>query len=117
MSKFNIKFKGIDSFVKGMDSLKVSSGNKTKDLVKKYGSKLQQSEHTLAPVDTGFLKRSIRIEIEDEGLTAVITPEADYAAYQEYGTRFQPGTPFVRPSLNKVKPEFERELKKLVGKK
>lgn len=54
-----------------------------------------------APVDTGRLRASIthRLEVDALGLMAVVGTNVAYAIYQEFGTRSQHGTPYLRPAL------------------
>lgn len=85
-----------------------------KNVVKLNGSELQASAMKFAPVDTGYLKRNIHLSIENSGMTARISSDASYAAYQEYGTRYQTGTPHVKPAYNKQKPHFKSDLNKLM---
>lgn len=42
--------------------------------------------------------------------TAYVGYAADYSAYQNYGTRFQPARPFVEPAVDDVKPSLEAAL-------
>lgn len=88
------------------------------DLVKKAirvnGAELQKKAQAKAPVDTGQLKRSIGLEITDGGLTAEVEPGVDYAAYQEYGTRFMNAQPFMRPSLQEQSKQFKQDLERCV---
>jgi HK97 gp10 family phage protein len=88
--------------------------NDVKTVVKKNGAQLQQKAMQKCPVDTGTLKRSIGLEIEDAGLTAVVAPTAHYAPYVEWGTRKMRAQPFIRPSLDEQKKIFENELDKLM---
>ena len=44
-----------------------------------------------------------------------VEPTAEYAPYLEYGTRFMKEHPFVKPALEKVKPKFIRDVKKIMG--
>lgn len=92
--------------------------NMQMDLVKKAiqvnGSELQTKAKEKAPVDTGQLKRSIGLEITDGGLTAEVEPGVDYAAYQEYGTRFMNAQPFMRPSLQEQAKQFRKDLERCV---
>ena len=85
-----------------------------KTVIKKNGSELQAKAQGKAPVDTGHLKRSIGLDITDEGLTAEIEPTADYAAYVEYGTRFMNAQPYMRPTYNAQKEKFKSDMQKLV---
>ena len=47
-----------------------------------------------APVDTGRLRASIRIE--QKGLSARVIADCDYAALVEFGTSRTPPKPFMR---------------------
>lgn len=86
-------------------------------IVRKHAGDLQESAQRLAPVRAvhgGTLKRSIEVEIMNGGMSAEIAPHTDYEVYQEFGTRFQEGTPYMRPSLKKIGPLFVADLKKLM---
>jgi HK97 gp10 family phage protein len=54
-----------------------------------------------APKDTGRLVGAISAHVVDGpgGPYAEVRCGVDYAIYQEYGTRYQSGTPFMRPAL------------------
>ena len=67
-----------------------------------------------APVDTGTLKRSIGLTIDDGGMAAQVEPTVEYAPYQEYGTRFMEAQPFVGPAFREQKEIFKRDLDRLV---
>lgn len=86
----------------------------SKKAVRLYGSKLQQMSMQKAPVDTGTLKRSIRLDIADQGLSAVVYPTVHYAMYVEYGTRFMNAQPFLKPSLLSIEPQFVRAMDKVM---
>lgn len=92
--------------------------NMDMDLVKKAvrlnGSELQTKAQEKAPVDTGQLKRSIGLEITDDGMTAEVEPGVDYAAYQEYGTRFMNAQPFMHPALQEQAKQFRKDLERCV---
>ncbi len=85
-----------------------------KTVIKKNGSRLQQSAQEKAPVDTGVLKRSIMLEIKDSGLTAESEATVNYAGYVEYGTRFMEAQPYMRPALQEVGKKFKSDMEKLV---
>lgn len=88
-----------------------------KDVVKLNGSEMHINTQRKAPVAKkggGNLKRNVKIYIEDNGFTAKVKSEADYAPYQEYGTRFQPGTPHIRPAYHEQKRRFINDMKRLM---
>ena len=69
----------------------------------------------MAPVDTGRLRNSIEHHPEGND-TMVVETDVEYAIYQETGTRYQSGTPFMKPSgeshIDTFKTVIENELKK-----
>lgn len=58
----------------------------------------------LAPVDTGRLRASITHEVgkDAQGPVGIVGSDVSYAPHQEFGTRFQRGTPFLRPALREA---------------
>ena len=66
-----------------------------KKVVRHNGAEMQEKAQQNAPVDTGTLKRSIGLEMTDGGLTAEVTPAAEYAPYVELGTRFMEAQPYL----------------------
>lgn len=68
------------------------------------GLAVQNRARALAPVDTGRLRSSI---ISSPGETAlgpyvIIGTNVEYATYQEFGTRFMPPQPYLRPAFAEV---------------
>lgn len=117
--KVTVKFDGIDELAKGLARRAVLTTVVTQ-VVRSNTGKMQERAMRYAPVDTGHLKRSITADILDAGLTGVVESDArnsygdNYAVYQEYGTRYQPGTPHVGPAFNDTKGEFIEDIKKAV---
>ena len=65
---------------------------------------VERRAKALAPVDTGRLRSSITWELgrDEQGLVARIGSNVEYAAYQEFGTRTVPASPYLRPALDAV---------------
>ena len=78
-------------------------------VVKNNTERLKASAKEKAPVDTGFLKNNITSSYPDR-LEGHVKSEAAYSGYQEYGTRFQTGKPFMRPALKEVEPQFKKDM-------
>lgn len=78
-------------------------------VVKNNTERLKASAKAKAPVDTGFLKNHITSSYPDR-LEGRVKSEAAYSGYQEYGTRFQTGKPFMRPALKTVEPKFKQDM-------
>ena len=109
---YTIKFAGLDELQREL--IRRSHLEEAKKVVAKNGARLQRGGQEKAPVDTGTLKRSIGLKIEDGGLTAISGPTAHYGEYVEKGTRFMSAQPYMRPALNEVKGQFNADLRKLV---
>jgi phage gpG-like protein len=56
-------------------------------------------------VDTGTLTNSINWSMNGE-TQAIVSINADYAAYLEYGTRFMARRPYIEPAIDKVRSDF-----------
>lgn len=72
-----------------------------------------------APVDEGILRASIGSEIV-KGPGSVIIGKVGsklkYASFQEYGTIYQPGKPYLRPTLKKYKDKVVKIFEKGIAK-
>lgn len=110
--KTSMSFKGIDQLLKHLD--KAASLKDVQNIVKINGSQLTENAQKLAPVDTGNLKRSITMCTKDNGMTSRTKAHADYAAYVEYGTRFQGKQPYMKPAYSKQKVKFIKDLERLM---
>lgn len=77
--------------------------------IKVKGGKLKKIE------PTGETRSSIEEKISRNGLTGVVSPKTEYAAYLEYGTRFMSAQPFVKPAYDSQKRIFLDDMKDLVN--
>lgn len=111
MSKGTISIRGTGPLVKQLK--KNANLNNVKRIVAMNGSEMQGKANAAAPHDTGNLKRNIKLSTEDGGFTAKVVSAAEYAAYQEYGTRYQSGTPHIRPAFNAQRLQFINDLKRI----
>ena len=62
-------------------------------------------------IDTSFLVNSIQVEAD--GLTAIVGTNADYAEHLEFGTVRMEPRPYFGPAFENAAPEFERRLQEL----
>ncbi|KRK80225.1 HK97-gp10 family putative phage morphogenesis protein [Companilactobacillus nodensis] len=88
----------------------------TLKVVRTNTAEMQENAERKAPVDTGHLKREIHQDIKGEGAEVVgqVSGDADYDPYQEYGTRYQPGTPHIRPAYYEQRDKFVKGMSELV---
>ena len=73
----SIQIKGIDKLQKKLRKNATMADVKT--IVRTNGIEMNRTASRLAPVDTGFLRRSIIFEVANGGLTATSTASAEYA--------------------------------------
>lgn len=81
-------------------------------VIKNGARKVQRSARDLAPEDTGILKSSIKVKHFVDQLSSIVYTTTEYAIYQEFGTRFMRGKPFMRPALNMHRLGINQSLKK-----
>lgn len=107
-----LKFSGSDALKKALRA-KQDLGP-IKKVIKNNGAEMQNTAMRLAPVDTGNLKRNIHLAVVDNGMAVIISSDAKYAVYQEYGTRYQSGKPHIRPAFKQQWPVMVADLTKLM---
>lgn len=129
MAHKTIKFEGLAELDKAL--AKRLSMDAVKRVVKQNGAELQAKSQRNAKEfkghyewkagvgkvfvkPTGALRESIGIELEDGGMTAVVEPTAEYAAYVELGTRFMEAQPYLKPAWEEQKEQFKKDMNKLV---
>lgn len=108
----SMEFKGLDKLEKRLKEK--AEMTDVKEVMKANGAELQEEAMRRAPVDTGALKRSITLEIEDFGLTARIGSTMEYAQYVELGTRFVTEQPFMKPAYFQQRHKLIKDLSKLM---
>ena len=77
-------------------------------VTKNNGERLKKRAKDEAPFDTYFLKE--QIVSRHSPLTAIVHAQASYSGYQEYGTRFMPAHPFMKPALLWVQPKYQKDM-------
>lgn len=118
MAHKTIKFEGLAELDKAL--AKRLSMDAVKRVVQKNGD--QMNKRAKDNTKTAFVKGyshgdtagSINTEISDGGMTAIVEPTTDYAAYVELGTRFMEAEPFLKPAWEEQKEQFKKDLDKLV---
>lgn len=117
--KFSVSIDGVDGLFNKLTRLSEVTA-KAQTVVRENGGQMQESTQRYAPVDTGHLKREVSLNLTDNDLTAVVESRAiasnghNYAFYQEFGTRYQSGTPHVGPAFHDQKPIFLTDIKNIL---
>jgi HK97 gp10 family phage protein len=76
--------------------------------------KVQADAQQLAPVDTGRLRSGIHTEKLGD-LSYSVENDTSYAVHQEYGTRYQRGTPHMRPAYERNRQGIINDARKALS--
>ena len=104
----SIKWQGMEKLTATISNAQPKAVEQSLQVLKNNGEKTKALAKRNAPVDTSFMKDHITTSYP--GMEAHIHAEAGYDGYQEYGTRYQPGTPHFRPMLEQIQPEFQKDM-------
>jgi len=105
-----------------LSNLKEKLNHALAEALEEIAEKIRDDAKGFAPVDTGSLRKSIRVEREGElqfsvvaGDGGVINPrmgrEVDYAGYVEFGTSRMSPQPYMQPALEKNRDEILQVIK------
>lgn len=93
-----------------------------KRAIRAGAEQVKKETEEAVPVDTGRLRRTVRIRYSEGGLTADVgwwDQESYYATFVEHGTRSMPAQPSLHPALEAERPRLPRrvreEVRKAVG--
>lgn len=112
MARGSLEFRGTADLIGALK--RKSTLNEVKNVVRTNAAQMHGGAVQRAPVDTTHLKKSVKLHSLDNGFTAKVASEAEYAGYQEWGTRFQSGTPHVGPSFHFQKIKYLNDMKRLM---
>ena len=108
MAGFKIDLRGHEVLEMTIANAHAKAVAQSVQVVKNNTEELQKKAKSYAPVDTGFLKNNIVSRYE--GMSGIVHSQAGYSGYQEYSTRYQEGTPFMRPALNFIYPKYQKDM-------
>jgi HK97 gp10 family phage protein len=84
-------------------------------LVAKTLLDVERDAKAFAPVDTGFLRSSIGIDTDPDGLGGQTGPAANYGRFVEYGTSRMAPHAYMGPALDRHSGPFARAIEQLGG--
>ena len=113
-----IKFEGLIELDKALKER--LNMDHVKAVVRENGDEMVKLAHKNASVafvkgyTKGTTRQATNVEYIDDGLTAVVEPKTNYAAYVELGTRRMEAEPFLKPAWETQKEQFLTDMKKLI---
>ena len=105
----SVEWHGAERLTMAIRGASQKAMEQSSQVIRNNTESLKASAKAKAPVDTGFLKNHITSSYPDR-LEGHVKSEAAYSGYQEYGTRFQTGTPHIRPALREIEPQFKKDM-------
>ena len=123
--KMEIEIVGLKELEDKLSNLDVKLSKALDEALNEIAEKIRDDAKSFVPVDTGALRKSIRIEKKGKlqvsivaGGGGVINPrtgrEVDYAGYVEFGTSRMNPQPYMQPALEKNHDEILRIVKEKV---
>lgn len=111
MADYELAFNGLPELSETIQESKDLEDVKT--LVRISGSDLMRLSQLRVPTDSYTLKRSAKLKSLDNGLGISLSYNTDYAAYQEYGTRFFAGKFYLKQAFDVVSRQFITDLERM----
>ena len=104
-----INFEGADEFDRMLEQAFKQAPKVAEKVIKNNTEKGMAKAKRLAPRDTWFLHDNIYTEYKP--LSGYVHSPASYSGYLEFSTRFMAAQPFMRPMMQWLAPQFERDMK------
>jgi len=120
-----IEILGLTELEEKLSNLEEKLSEALDDALDEIAEKIRDDAEGFAPVDTGALRKTIRIEKKGKlkvsvvaGGGGVINPktgrEVDYASYVEFGTSRMSPQPYMQPALEKNMNEISKIIKRKI---
>ena len=105
-----IEWSGLDELGAVFAKAVAESEGKVGQVIYNNAEQMSAKARSYAPVDTAFLKENITSK-KTGNLSAEVESGAGYAGFQEWGTRYQTGTPHIKPSFDDQVPILEQQIR------
>lgn len=117
-TRVQVKVVGLERIARNMAQLTDEIRDRVSAAIKDEAEQVADIARQACPVKTGSLKRSIRVEAGELGLTAEIVAggrEAPHAHLVEFGTRRAPEHPYMYPALEQRKEAIVAAVDRAIG--
>lgn len=92
---------------KGLDALLTHWDDALEAIVVKVANDVLSDAQGRAPVKTGYMRDSGRVEPAEDRFSRYVHFTAPYSAYLEYGTRYMSPRPYLLPALEHQRGAFQ----------
>lgn len=76
---------------------------------------IEADAKAFAPVDTGFLRSSIGVDVDDDGLGGEVGPTAAYGAFVERGTSRNAPRAYMGPAFDRHSGLYEKTIAQIAA--
>lgn len=112
--KVNVNLRGEKEFRRILNRYERGTENDISRELTRSAYNIQSSAKRKAPVDTGFLRSNIVVNIARK-LTKTVRSMAEYSSYLEFGTSKMAARPYMRPAWEEERPKLLSRLKKILN--
>ncbi|BCJ86454.1 HK97-gp10 family putative phage morphogenesis protein [Effusibacillus dendaii] len=111
----SVEVDGLQQLFSGLDRLSDEMRDAIWKQIKQSAKELRKDAQSRAPARADQrLKKSIRVQYDEDALEAVIGPKVFYAHFLEFGTVQQPAQPYMTPAFENQKSKYLDALKRTV---
>lgn len=117
--QIKVDIKGAGELIGKLNKMNQMAAVRVEEQVTKSGGKIRKSGKARVPVDSGALKKAIRMKRSKDRLSATIGPQgkgAWKAHFIEWGTVDQPAQPYMTPAYEENKNDYIEGMKKALNK-
>lgn len=110
---------GVGELIGKLNKMNQFAAVRVEEQVKKSANSIRKSGRARVAVDTGALKKAIRVKYSKDRLSATIGPQgkgAWKAHFIEFGTVEQPAQPFMSPAWEENKNDYIQGMRKALNK-
>ena len=110
--KIDVQIKGAEQAIGKLKAHQLLTKENVKQVIAESTISIKGGTVSRTPVDTGNLKNSWNSELENNGLTGIISNPVEYAPHVEWGTVKMSAQPMLTHSYEEEMPIYLRNLKK-----
>lgn len=115
MNRVTVEYGDVNRLVADLHDAPAKVLRQASTAIRKTALDIEADAKAFAPVDTGFLRNSIGIDIDRDGLGAAIGPTADYAHFLEWGTSTNAPQAFMGPAFDRRAGDLARTLEQIAA--
>ncbi|WP_425203984.1 HK97-gp10 family putative phage morphogenesis protein [Priestia megaterium] len=113
-----IEVDGVEHLIANLEAYAREVDEDVADVVEETLYEIQANAKLRAPVDTGHLKRNIKVDVapnRKSGSVYVDKEDVEYVEHVEHGTRYQQAQPFLFPAAEEKRNDLNDEIQRRIN--